>query len=163
MSKYLPVTTRKVLFNAIALPHLDYLSVVWTNCNKEPKLKLERLHNYGMRIVLQVPPRTPNSMSRAKLQWTTLEHRRAIQQLRVVHRCVHGFAPEYLEALFTRQPRVVCTHGQLKLSLNVRRSEVFGRYFQHSGARHWSILPDHIKITRNCSKFSRLVKDFIKF
>ena len=51
--------TRKMLFNAIVLPHLDYCCVVWANCTKELQQKLQRLHNYGMRIILQVPARSP--------------------------------------------------------------------------------------------------------
>ena len=62
--------TRKMLFNAIVLPHLDYCCVVWANCNTPAAMA------YGM--------------SRAKLRWTILEQRRALQQLRVVHHCIHG-------------------------------------------------------------------------
>ena len=157
VSKHLPMKTRKMLFNAIVLPHLDYCCVVWANCTKELQQKLQRLHNYGMRIILQVPARSPSSMSRAKLRWTTLEQRRALQQLRVVHHCIHGAAPEYLWSLFRWQPGTVRTRGQLKLFLKAHKSEIYSKSFQYSGARNWNQLPDAIKTTRNRCTFTKLV------
>ena len=77
--------------------------VVWANCTKKLQMRLERLKNYGMRVILQVPARTPSSISRAKLRWVTLEQCRALQRLRAVHRCVHGTAPGYLQSLFKQQ------------------------------------------------------------
>ena len=94
VSKHLTLKTRMVLYNAVVLPHLDYCSVVWANCTNA-STRLERLQNYGMRVILQVPARTPSSISRPKLRWVTLEQRRALQRLRAVHRCVYGTAPGY--------------------------------------------------------------------
>ena len=131
---------------------------MWANCTKKLQMRLERLQNYGMRVILQVPARTPSSISRAKLKWVTLEQCRALQQLRAVHQCVHGTAPGYLQLLFKQQPGTVSTCGQLKLSLKVHNTELYRKSFQHSGARSWNLLPDHIKTTL---EFSKLVKNFI--
>ena len=46
-----PDTKRKI-YNAMVLPHLDYCSVMWQECTKEVGMKLERVQNYGMRIIL---------------------------------------------------------------------------------------------------------------
>ena len=94
-----------VLYNAVVLPHLDYCLVVWANCTKKLQMRLERLR--GMRVILQVPARTPSSISRAKLKWVTLEQCRALQRLRAVYQCVHGTAPGYLQSLFKQQPGTV--------------------------------------------------------
>ena len=110
VSKHSTLKTRMVLYNAVVLPHLDYCSVVWANCTKKLQMRLERLQYYGMRVILQVPARTPSSISRAELKWVTLEERRALQRLRAVHRCVHGTAPGY-QSLFKQQPGTVGTHG----------------------------------------------------
>ena len=150
-----------MLFNAIALPHLDYCSVVWANCSKELQQRLQKLHNRGMRIILQVPMRSPSSMMRAKLSWTTLEQRRALQQLRVVHCCVHGTAPGYLQALFRWQPGTACTRGQLKLYLKMHNSDIYRNSFQHSGARAWNQLPDSIKTTKTHRTFVGLASRWL--
>lgn len=50
----LPPDTKKI-YNAIVLPHLKYCSVVWQNCTKDLRMKLERVQIYGMRIIPSQP------------------------------------------------------------------------------------------------------------
>ena len=50
----LPSTTKKQLYNALVLPHMEFCSVVWQECSREVRQKLERVQNYGMhRCVLK--------------------------------------------------------------------------------------------------------------
>ena len=51
---------KKKIFCALVQPHLDYCSVVWQECSLELKLRLDRIQNYGMRLILSQPPRTPS-------------------------------------------------------------------------------------------------------
>ena len=43
----LPSDIRKKAYNALVLPHLDYCAVV-----KDLRMKIERVQNYGMCIIL---------------------------------------------------------------------------------------------------------------
>ena len=52
----LPPNIKKKVYNALVLPHLDYCSVVWQECIKDLRMKIERVQNYGMRIILSQPP-----------------------------------------------------------------------------------------------------------
>ena len=54
-SRYLPVQIRKMLYNSLLLPHLDYCSTVWHFCNKTLSQSLERSQNYAMRVILNQP------------------------------------------------------------------------------------------------------------
>ena len=55
----LPLTTmQEEIYNAIILPHLDYCSVVWYECAVSLRMKVERVQNYGMRLILSKPART---------------------------------------------------------------------------------------------------------
>ena len=45
--------TKKQIYNA---PYLDYCSVVWQECSQCLRQKLERVQNYGMRIILSENP-----------------------------------------------------------------------------------------------------------
>ncbi len=72
----IPINTRKLVFNALVRPHLDYCSVVWHACSSKLKDRVESIQNYGMRVILGKPPRTPNSSLRTELGLTTLEQRR---------------------------------------------------------------------------------------
>ena len=57
---------------------------------------IERVQNYGMRITLSQPPRTPSKRLRDKLKWMTLEKRREMRRLAPVQRCVMKEAPHCL-------------------------------------------------------------------
>ena len=49
------MTTRKMLYSALILPHVDYCSVVWDQLTKDLERKVETIQNVGMRIILNVP------------------------------------------------------------------------------------------------------------
>ena len=72
LKNVLPSTTKKQLYNTLVLPHIDYCSVVWQECSRELRQKLERVQNYGMRLILSQPPRMHSEEMRQKLNWMTL-------------------------------------------------------------------------------------------
>ena len=84
----LPSTIKKELYNALVLPHMDYCSVVWQECSRELREKLERVQNYDVRLILSKPPWTHSEEMRQKLNWMTLERRRVMARLCMMHRCV---------------------------------------------------------------------------
>ena len=88
--------TKKQIYSALVQPHLDYCSVVWQECSRELRRSLERMQNYGMRLILSKPPRTPSEQLRKELEWKTLEERWSRSRLYVVHKCVTGQAPASL-------------------------------------------------------------------
>ena len=48
----LPIWLRKLLYQTLILPHLDYCAVVWAECSKADEDKVERLQNRGMWLIL---------------------------------------------------------------------------------------------------------------
>ena len=64
--------TKKQIYNALVLPHFDYCSVVWQEWSMELGKKLERVQNYGMRLILSKPPRTHSEELLEELSWRTL-------------------------------------------------------------------------------------------
>ena len=62
----------KKTYCALVQPHLDYCSVVWQECSLELKLRLDRIQNHGMRLIMSQPPRTPSEGLRKSLNWMPL-------------------------------------------------------------------------------------------
>ena len=101
VSHFFPTPTRLKIYNALVLPHLDYCCVLWHSCGSVLTQKVERIQNYGMRIITSFSRYTPSETLRSKLHWMTLSRRREVFQLSLVHRCIHSGAPKYLHSKFT--------------------------------------------------------------
>ena len=69
----MPAGMHRRFFLALIIPHIDHIcSVLWTDCAKSLRDKVERIQNYGMRLVLLCPRVTPNASLRRQLQWVPL-------------------------------------------------------------------------------------------
>ena len=140
---YLPVHTRKMLYNALILPHMDYCSAVWHSCSNTLSQSIERIQNYAMRVILDKPPRTPSAPLRNQLNWHTLHQRRENSLLTQVHRCVLHQAPSYLSSKFTRNcNRYTSTRGANKLHLSRPSTEYYRSCFEFQGAVLYNKLED---------------------
>ena len=149
----LPPSTKKKLYNALVLPHLDYCSVVWQECSEGLRQKLERVQNYGMRLILSKPPRTPSAGLREELQWLSLEKRREVSRLALVHRCVKGQAPSCLAARLKTNAGLGrrMTRGHSKLFVPQATTGYFHKSFTFVGIKTWNRLPNEVR-SLNCSK-----------
>ena len=76
IGRNVPMTTRKMLYSALILPHVDYCSVVWDQLTKDLERKVETIQNVGMRIILNAPRMATGTEMRQKLGWCTLAQRR---------------------------------------------------------------------------------------
>ena len=133
----LPASTKTKLFNALVRPHLDYCSVVWQECLAELQPKLERVQNYGMRLILSQPPRTPSDGLRKVMKWMPLKKRREMFRLILVQRCVTKQAPQCLREVFRTNGEVGYsgTRGCNKLFLPSVRTEYYRRSFIFKGTQ----------------------------
>ena len=135
---YLPCRTRKMLYQAFVLPHIDYCSVLWNSCGSTLSDKIERVQNYALRLILKKPPLTSSEPLRAMIGfgWTTLKCRRHRLLLNQVHRCVNNYAPSYLCTKFTRNSNLnyTATRGLNKLHLYRPETEYYRSTFEYQGA-----------------------------
>jgi len=159
----LPVSTKVKLYNALVLPHTDYCSVVWHECGAVQQQQVERIQNYGMRLILAKPPRTPSSELRAYLKWTTLCRRHQMLRLNMMHRCLHNQAPGYLQSYFSTNGSVskcqCITRGHSKVYLRSVRTEVGRNSFSFKGAQDWNQLPSHIRNISDFPQFKKRIKE----
>ena len=100
VSSFLPFETKKRLYNALVLPHMDYCCVVWMECGAALRHEIKRLQNYGMWLITSSPRLACSAMLRSRLSWVPLEQRRRLFRLALVHKCLLGRAPQYLCSKF---------------------------------------------------------------
>lgn len=151
----LPAVTKKRIYNALVLPHLDYCCVVWQECGKLLQHKIERIQNYAMRLICSKPPRTSSDDLRKSMNWISLTERREYFRLVHIQRCVHNQAPRYLtDSVLTNE---ACGHHVTRgfRKLNLRRVNTnFGRnstYFR--GSQGWNALPARLREMDNIRSF----------
>ena len=70
--KFLPSNSRKMLYKAFIMPHLDYCQVLYNPCSRVLCEHLERIQNYAIRLITGNPPRTSSAPLRQNLGLTTL-------------------------------------------------------------------------------------------
>ena len=89
--------------------------------------KLERVQNYGMRLILSKPPRMHSEEWQEELGWRTLVKRRSIARMMLVHRCVMGQAPTSLRERVRMNNHG--TRGNNKLLLRRPKTDFFQEIF----------------------------------
>ena len=148
--KVLPTTLKKRLYSSLVLPHLDYCCLVWQECSKELVNRLEKIQNYGMRIILDQPPLTPATELRNKLGWTSLESRREFLRTTMLHRIMTGDAPLELRSFFQanediRSQDTAITRGSKNLFVRQVNTEYGRRTFSFAGSKVWNRLPLEVR------------------
>ena len=92
---YLPNDTLLMLAKALVMPHFDYCSPVWTNCNITLLNSLQIHHNRLARILLSADIRTCIDDMMNSLNWVRLNKRWENQLLVMLFKCLIHKAPPY--------------------------------------------------------------------
>ena len=142
------------------LSHLDYCSVVWQEWAAWLRMKVERVQNYGMQLILSKPARTPSADMRQILNWVPLERRREMFRLTLVHRCITKRAPNCLCDRMKTNADIgsSMTRGCQKLFVQSVNSESYRRSFMFKGAMEWNKLPSNLRGVGSAATFKSLLK-----
>ena len=152
----LPPKTKKQMYSGLVQHHLDYCLVVWQECSRELTRSLERVQNYGMRLILSKIPRTPSEQLREELGWKTLEERQNRSQMYLVHKHVTGQAPASL--CWRVKVNTRNTRGGLKLVLLRLTTDFFKKPFCFWGSQDWNTLPSDIRMINTITTFRAQLK-----
>ena len=99
--KFIPFEVMLRVYKAFILPHLEYSSQKLIGIGKGQSLKLEHTNAYALRTLLNRPKETSYDELLRLASIKSLEHRRFEQALILVHKSLHGKAPNYISDMFT--------------------------------------------------------------
>ena len=138
-----PRRTKILLHNTLVLPHLDYCSCIWGTCGMNLQMKLERIQNYAMRLIISTKPRTPSAQLWSELSWMSLQDHREMQVVMKVHNSLHGRVPAYPCSKFSRNLNTEYreTRGANSIQLQCPYTNFYGKSFEFNGAYQWNKLP----------------------
>ena len=96
----LPSNLKSMLYRALVVPHLEYCAVAWMECSKVDCIKLEKIQNRGMSLILSAKLDYSSTKLRSRLQWSTLEDRRRMQRAICTKKYLCGECPAYSRRIF---------------------------------------------------------------
>ena len=85
----LPPTASHDVYYGLVQSHFDYRSVVWGNCGKTLRDKLQRLQNRAARILTNSNYDADASILLNDLGWQNLQTQRQIQTAVMVYKCLN--------------------------------------------------------------------------
>ena len=161
VSSFLPFETKKRLYNALVLPHMDYCCVVWMECGATLRHEMEWLQNYGMRLITSSSRLACSAMLRSRLGWVPLEQRRRLFRLALVHKCLLGRAPQYPCSKFVTNESLGLrtTRGSSNLHLKRPITKFYHNSFEYQDAFDWNHLPNNIKTIHSEPVFKCFVQN----
>ena len=161
-SPFIDQCTRITLYNTLLLPHFDYCSTVWgSGISKGNLLKLQRIQNCAMRIILNCDSRTHIHDMLHELKWLNVEQRLLYNLNCLVWKSCNQKTPSYLQNIFTSQSAI---HGYNTRSASQGAFAVQSSHKQsllQNGTKSFNNLPFYLHSSESFDSFKRGIHSHI--
>jgi hypothetical protein len=151
-AQYIPVESRKLLYNTLVLPHFDYGSTIWGGTTNTQLDRLQRIQNRAMRIILRCNRRTRVFDMLSSLRWMNVRQRIHFNLCTLMWKIVHGRTPNYL-CNFQLNSDIHKYNTRSTNNLFVNRAHP--NSLSYRGVRAWNALPLEIRDINNLLSFKR--------
>ena len=167
IKEYLTVDTKLTLIKSLILSKLDFCNSLYTNIPQYQITTLQRLLNYCIRFIYNLPKRTSVSDYYLKSHILPIHLRIQFKSLLIVHKCFHACAPSYIKSLLqTNGPyntqrynlRSINDVFSLQTKHTARTSSLEWRRFSLYAPVMWNKLPFEIRQCDDTETFKRLLK-----
>jgi exonuclease III len=160
---YMSVKTTKLLYNALVLPLLDYVNVIWSNCGKTLFDRVQRIQNRAARTILRCHPRTSKADMLSTLGWLSCKQRTDMHSAIMYYKILNDLAPPYLTNLITRVDQIHNHNTRSNSGKNMFippiKSNSGKKCFSYSGAILWNSIPTQ---TRNSNTLPAFRSAYLK-
>ncbi|XP_053400822.1 uncharacterized protein LOC128557467 [Mercenaria mercenaria] len=151
--------SRKLFYNAYILPHLDYCSTIWGNCNSQLQNDLIKFQKRAARILLDKPFDTPSNELFKELHWMTFPERVDYKKAVTVYKALQTESqncPDYLKNKFkyVNNNKLRSSQQQL-LYIPKPNLEFFRKSLNYSGPKLWNDIPLHVRSSASSTEFKR--------
>ena len=164
--KYLTRSASNKLMVSIVISHLDYANALLRGLPKCSIEQLQRVQNIAAKIVLGKGRYDSSARCLAEFHWLPIQQRIEFKIITLVHKSLHGLAPQYLLDLLTRKvPRREGLHSndrtsQLEVPSTTRKTFAT-RAFSVLGLQLWNQLPDCLQQIDSYVSFKENLKTFL--
>lgn len=148
----------KQLVNWLVIPHLQYCNSLLVGTTKEQLLKLQRTQNAAIRTIFKLPKYAHVSGYYRQLGWLNMESNIKYRVLSLVHGCLNGTAPKYLQTLISVNVPNRTLRSCGAMLLNVPRINSTCKGFSVQGPKLFNALPLCIRLNVYNRRFLRDLK-----
>ena len=132
------------------ISHLDYANAILAGLPKVSLDKLQRVQNMAAKIVLNKGQYDSSTRCLQELPWLPIEQRINLKIPILVHKCVHGKVPSYLDKIIIKKiPRREGMRSANKSSLleisHTTEKILAARSISVIGPEIWNNLPDKLE------------------
>ena len=153
------------LVQALVIPHLDYCSVVYLDCSKNLKDRIQRMSNTCLRYVFGIGRDIHITPYREKLGWLTCNTRRLYFTSIIMYKILRLHQPDYLTSNFVKyNPKETARGDLLTRELSIPDLEEWhGDFsFQVQGAKSWNSLPSAIRFLPSIDSFKSGLLNYLR-
>lgn len=145
---------RKKLVEALAFPHIDYCSVVYSDASLQLRTRIQVMQNSCIRYIHGLKGTDRVTPHRVKLAWMRTDTRRFYFLGLALYKILREKTPSYLSEFFENY----ISHGPTRrnkpeLKIPFARTEIGIQAFKVSGARFWNSLPTFIRDSPSLGQF----------
>jgi hypothetical protein len=97
VGKCMSTWTRKLIYMTIVEPHFLYCNTIFYNLKQYDIMRLQKLNNRAMRIILKERRSTSVTDMRKRLDFVSIKNKIELSVAVFIHKIMLGLAPEYLK------------------------------------------------------------------
>ena len=161
----LPLSCVLSLINAFVFSRLDYCNSVLSFCNQRTIGRLQRVQNSLIRLVKFLPRRSPTSDAIRNIGWLRVKDRISYKIFCIVHKCLYGSAPSYVnELIFLSQSSVTVSlrsESSPTLYIPITYAAFVRKAFFSLAPRLWNSLSVYQRSERYYHVFKRRLKAYL--
>ena len=157
--KFLSVTQCEQLVHSMICSRLDYCNSLYFGLPKALLLKLQRLQNAALRMVVRIRKKAPVSSYFHRFHWLTIQQRILFKVLLIVYKCLNSMAPNPICNLIQKKGYSSPDCFSLKITCFVT-SQLGKRSFSFYAPHIWNALPFSVRSITSIDTFKTSLKSF---
>ena len=161
LRQYLDTQTTEKLVHAFVTCRIDYGNSLFYGLPRHQISKLQRIQNSAARLVSLTKSRDHITPVLSSLHWLPVQYRINYKVLLLTYKCIHGFAPLYLQELISNYKPLRDLRSSSQSLLNVQSSVTHSygdRAFSVMSAKLWNDLPSFVKNSSSIERFKSNLK-----
>ena len=158
----MPLDTRKMIIQSLALSFRNYCSTIWGNTSKSQILRVQKLKNFAAKVAIgsgrKYDRATPYIDS---LKWLKMENKLLFDACAFVYKAINNYIPNWILKLYNVSDTIpIITRQSNNLAVPRTRTKAGERNMNVRAAVLWNTLPVVVKNSGSLVAFKRKLKEF---